>query len=101
MSKWVLLRKIVNVKAYNNNLNQGVPEKVWCLSLTKTFLMSKILERKKTKAAEEAKNSVQFSFPVIMESKRHSVFPLRVMDLLAGCMEKVEILSKQIEKDGK
>lgn len=54
----------------------------------------------KTNAAEEAKTAF-LSFPAIVEEKRSSVFVLSVSGFLAGHMEKVEILSKQIENGGK
>lgn len=54
----------------------------------------------KTNAAEEAKKAF-LSFPTIVEEKRSSVFVLSVSGFLAGHMEKVEILSKQIENGGK
>lgn len=54
----------------------------------------------KTNAAEEAKTAF-LSFPTIVEEKRSSVFVLSVSGFLAGHMEKVEVLSKQIENGGK
>lgn len=59
-----------------------------------------VIGRQRQKQQKKQK-PVLLSFPAILEEKRPSVFVLSVRGLLAGRVEKVKILNRQAESDGK